>query len=241
LVHGLGGSADSWLTTLDGLAAHLHLYALDLVGFGSSDKPDLAYRVDDFVACLGGFIDALSLPLFALVGFSMGGQIAATFAAAHPERVQQLVLIASAGISTEYTAALRQYAHVATTRAGTRKRLEALVVNPDVITEELVEYAHTVAQLPGAERAFRRALSASGRAPRLTNLLGTIRCPTLILWGRNDPIIPVQYAQVFHAGIPNSRIHVFEQCGHVPYREQPAKFLAALRAFLLESAPRPKG
>jgi pimeloyl-ACP methyl ester carboxylesterase len=234
LVHGLGGSAESWLTTLDALADRLHLYAVDLVGFGHSDKPNLAYRVEDFVACVRDFAEALGVPSFALVGFSMGGQIAATFAASYPSRVRQLVLVASAGISTEYTPALRQYTHYAASWAGTRKRLEALVVNPQVITEELVNYAHTVAQLPGAERAFRKALSASGRAPRLTSLLGRITCPTLILWGQDDPVIPVQYAHVFRTGIANSRIHIFERCGHVPYREQPAEFLAALRAFLLE-------
>lgn len=232
LVHGLGGSAESWLTTLDALADQLHLYALDLVGFGYSDKPDLGYRIEDFVVCIRSFGEALDLRSFALVGFSLGGQIAATFAAAYPERVRRLVLIASAGISTEYTAALRQYTHFAPTRAGTRKRLEALVANPRVITEELVDYAHMVAQLPGAERTFRKALTASGRAPRLTNLLPRITCPTLILWGQDDPIIPVEYAHLFRAGIPHSQVQIFEHCGHVPYREQPASFLAALGAFL---------
>jgi len=243
LLHGLGSSIYSWSEVLEGLARRHDVIALDLPGFGLSDQPpDLTFGL--LTRAVLGVMDQLGLERASLIGNSLGGAVASVVAAEHPQRVERLVLIDSAGFNFSHRrrpALLRLVGAVPgallerlpVRRALTRAALRQVFLDQSKVTEERVEEYVAPLLRPGAVRSL-QALLSSGEAetPAFAELLSRISAPTLILWGKEDRWVPVADADRFGAAIEGSRTIILKRCGHLPQEERPAETLALVNSFL---------
>lgn len=237
LVHGLGGSAESWINNIDVLGRHFHVFAPDLIGFGHSDKPKIQYNMKTFASFLDAFLDAIGLKKTNVVGSSMGGQIAAEFALAHPDKIEKLVLISPAGIPPREfkgTKELNRYVTLfdAKNLDEVRKALLPVDADQSAITEEYVRSVYQYRMMEGAKHAFMSSLKGSSVAPRLANRLRTIKAKTLVIWGKDDRLIPVKYCEPFITKMENCRLILIEKCGHRPHVEKPDLFNRVVIDFL---------
>lgn len=246
LVHGLGASADIWKDNILQLSAGYRVYAPDLIGFGRTDKPDIGYSPFDFVAFLRNFTGALNLEKVSMAGLSLGGGIALLYALEYPQRIDRLILVDSAGLGREMTLPLRLGSipfplhWFKAPRPVLRGLMKRLVYNPDVITADLEDLYCNMLSHPEARRTVFRVLGsvanlagAKKEALALTRgRLSTIKAPTLIVWGKNDRILPPDHGIYAQQQIPGSRLHVFEQCGHMPNLEKPREFNELVLKFL---------
>ena len=233
LIHGLGGSIDSWQESLEAFAKTHRVMAIDLPGFGHSDKPDRTYSIPFYRDFVARFIKERSFPI-SLLGSSLGGQIAAEVAIKYPQLVSKLALISPAGLppfSFKGTSALRKYVRI--TKAGSagevRQVLESIDDTP--VSDNYAESVYERISMAGARNAFLSALEQSARAPRLGGRLKRIRCPIMVIWGQNDPMIPPKYAAPF-VGLDNCRLVLLEHCGHRPHAAAPEIFRALVLSFL---------
>lgn len=247
LVHGFASSVYTWRDVLPVLAASHDVVALDLPGFGGSDRPpDLGFQ--ELPAAVVGLMDALGLPRAALVGNSMGGGVVAVVAADRPERVGALVLIDAAGFDLEPEDApgmvrlmMSPLGSLAGALPGRRLAVETAlrqVFHDDrlVTDERVAEYMAGTFQ-PGSFAAMRSlGRSLDGRTAIVEERLPRIEAPTLVLWGREDRWIPLAHADRFVAAIPNAEKMVLDACGHMPQEEKPAVVGDLLRRFLARSA-----
>jgi pimeloyl-ACP methyl ester carboxylesterase len=248
-VHGLSGSWQNWLEQLPAFAADHRVVAMDLPGFGHSPMPGEPISIAGYARLLDGLLGELGLPPGTLVGNSMGGFVAAELAIASPERVSSLVLVSAAGISTHADPrtgralpALRRVDRVtAMMAASLAARSDAATRRPRLRMGLLSLVARHPAQLPAPLVAEQlRGAGKPGFLPALEALHGyeirerlpRIACPTLIVWGENDMLIGARDATVFEELIPDSRLVVFADTGHVAMLERPAAFNALLADFL---------
>ena len=242
LVHGFGSSLYTWKDLIAPLAVDHDVVALDLPGFGLSDQPaDLT--LDDLPRAVLGLMDRLQIRQAALVGNSMGGAAVALVAAHSPERVSALVLVDAAGFDTpgRRPALFR----LVTSRAGgllARLPGQRLLIeialrqvfhDRRLVSDERVAEYLQAARRPGSFPAV-RSLHASfaGRERAVVDVLGRVRAPTLVVWGREDAWLPLADAGRFASAIAGARQVTIESCGHLPEEERPAELLSALRDFL---------
>mgnify|MGYP001822965434 FL=1 len=247
LLHGIGASVEDWLLNVHALAERHRVYALDMVGFGRSDKPSAPYTAPYMAQFVKDFMDCLGIDRAHLAGHSMGGGVALQFVIRFPEKVQKLVLAASAGLGKKLylpfrVCTLPRIGERLTrpSRKGTAQLIEDAVYDPALVTDEWVELGYEMAALPGAQDAVLSALRSSCNlrgmrrdviAPVVANL-ASISAPTLIIWGKQDRILPVIQAYVADEGIPNSRLHSLDRCGHIPQLECAEAFNDLVTEFL---------
>ncbi len=244
-VHGLGGCWQNWLENMPRMAElGYRAIALDLPGFGSSPMPPWQVSIPDYGKLLGDFREALELGTCTLVGNSMGGFIAAEVAVGEPEWIDRLVLVSSAGISHATmrrgpvvagarvsvlaNPLLRRLDIAAMTRPGLRKlTMGGVMRHPERMPREmLVEFLAPALGAPGFVPAV-AALTGYDLLDRLER----IRVPTLVVWGRDDLIVPAADAAGFMERIPGAQLVVFDDCGHVPMAEHPTRFNRLLAEF----------
>jgi pimeloyl-ACP methyl ester carboxylesterase len=248
-VHGLSGCWQNWLEQLPVFAAEHRVLALDLPGFGHSPMPREQITITAYARLLDGLMGQLGIDSAAVVGNSMGGFIAAELAIAYPQRVEQLVLISAAGISTyhdprplrAYPALARFERSLLATGAWFASRSDGVARHPrlrEAMLNVVVRHprrlpAPIVAeQIRGAGKlGFLQGLSAVIEYD-LRARFPEIACPTLIVWGDRDRLIAVRDADVFAALIPGSQKVIFEDTGHMAMLERPAAFNALLGDFL---------
>ena len=252
-VHGLGGRWQNWLETLPDLARDHRVVAVDLPGFGASQMPAGAVSVAGYARTLDAVCAQLSIDAAAVVGNSMGGFIAAELAIAHPRRVERLVLVSAAGLHIaelrleraldrlgRAERAFARYGGFVAARStafARRARLRRIVLAGVAAHPELLPWPLVAEQVGGAGRpGFMPALRSMAGYP-LRDRLAQIACPTLVVWGARDRLVPVRDADAFERLIPDARKVVYPDTGHVPMLERPARFNADLRAFL-ERPPR---
>ena len=240
-IHGLGSSADRWLDIPDALSLlGLHTFALDLPGFGMSDKPeDMDYTIARFVQVVADFMvkKKLGARKTMVVGHSLGGYIAAKLAVEHKNLVNKLVLIDTSGMLGRPTSLLQQYLDAAMnpSKESVRAVFEQLVADPIRIPEILVNgFIYRINQ-PGAKYAFKSAFENSVytkiEADSLKQI-GESKIPTLIIWGRQDRLIPLEHFKAFQKSIAGSKGVVVEDAGHAPFAEKPAIACELLHRFL---------
>jgi pimeloyl-ACP methyl ester carboxylesterase len=247
LIHGFGSSVYTWKDVLPALAADHDVVAIDLPGFGGSTIPRPLDGAS-YPAVVLGVMDRLGIARASLAGHSLGGAVAVAVAAARPDRVDRLVLIDSAGFNfrrSDRPWLLRMVAApgVASVieRLPVRRRLVAAGLrqcffDDDLVTAERIdEYAAPMLR-PGVARAAAELLRAPA-FPDFAGLAARVRAPTLVVWGRDDTLIPVAQAARFTGAIPGATAIVIEGCGHVPQEEQPADVAAVVDRFL-GAAPR---
>jgi pimeloyl-ACP methyl ester carboxylesterase len=248
-VHGLSGSWPNWLEQLPLFAASHRVIALDLPGFGRSPMPSEEISISGYARTLDALLGKLGVDAAAVVGNSMGGFISAELAIAFPERVERLVLVSAAGLSTygdrrglhalgrvrqmerivaAYTGWVAAHSDTVARRRGLRNATLGLVAaHPGRLSAPLAAEQVRGAGKPG----FLQGLAANLEYD-FSDRLGEIVCPTLIVWGDRDRVITVRDAARFAELIPGSRKVIFEDTGHVPMLERPAEFNALLAEFL---------
>jgi pimeloyl-ACP methyl ester carboxylesterase len=237
LLHGTGGSGEGWARNIGPLSTAFHVYALDQIGFGHSDKPPMDYKVATYVDFLHEFMRVLGVPRATIVGQSTGGWIGASFAIEHPEMVEKLVLADSTDLPPAGGASANapkpvdfSYASLAATRSA----LERFFYNQQLVTDELVRRTFQNHIQIGDGYTIQRLL-ANRQAEYLGDSLRSIHAPTLIIWGKEDSILPVSHAERFHAAIPSSQVMIIDDAGHVVQIEKPSEFNKAVLEFLAKN------
>lgn len=247
-VHGLGGNWQNWLENMPRIAQERRVLALDLPGFGESELPPWEISISAYARAVDGWLDRLGVGHVAVVGNSMGGFIAAELAIQCPERVERLALAAAAGISitnlkrrptmtvARLAVALGSLVASRSREIIARERLRHLVVAPVVRHPSRIrpDLLYEIMQGSGKPAYFASldALTSYDFRDRLPE----IRCPTLVVWGRDDVLVPVGDAAEFERLIPHSRRVVMDDTGHVPMLERPEAFNRHLSDFLAEPA-----
>jgi pimeloyl-ACP methyl ester carboxylesterase len=249
-VHGLSGSWQNWLEQLPVFARNHRVVTFDLPGFGASEMPAQAISIASYARFVDALYDALGIDSAAVVGNSMGGFIGAELAIGFPARVERLVLVSAAGLTVEHQrderalAVLRTvdkrlaaYAGWLGTRSDAltrRPRARRMIFGIVAHRPELLPAPLIAEQIRGSGKpGFVPALDALTSYP-IRDRLPEIACPTLIVWGTGDRLVPVRDADEFARLIPNARKVVWPQTGHVAMLERPAAFNGLLAAFLAE-------
>jgi len=236
LIHGLADNVAIWDPVIPALAARFRVIALDQIGFGRSDKPLLNYRVSTLVDFLDVFLTELKIERASPVGNSLGGWVAAAYALAHPERVERLVLSDAAGYAalakTMDSRALRAL------RVASRDDIRYLgpLAFHDKRFYQDVDTAFKERVTAGDSYTVAQVLDSMIRGDdALDNKLQTLKQPTLVLWGREDKLIPLSFGEQFHREIVNSRLRIIDNCGHMPQLECPNEFSAAVLKFFSDT------
>ncbi len=246
-VHGLGESSFAWRLVILELPGYRSL-ALDLKGFGQSDKPlDSRYTVADQATLVAQFVRALDLRDVVLVGHSLGGGVALLTARqldqAGENRLRGLVLLDSIA----YPQRLPRYIRVLKTpilrdlvfrfvppEANVRAVLREVYYRRDMIRDEQVAIQVEDSLRPGATHALVETVKhlVPRNADQFVAACSTVRVPTLIIWGERDPVIPLELGRRLAQDISGARLEVIPDCGHVPHHESPGEVARLLREFL---------
>src|SRR6266581_5693704 len=234
LLHGLGSRKDDWLPVLEPMAQKYRLLVPDQIGFGKSDKPLLDYSVQTYVDFLNEFLRQLKVEKASLVGESLGGWIAALYVAeigggAHLIPIEKLVLVDAAGLKQDKPIPDLNPSSLAAMRGV----MEAVFYDTSWLNEDALRKIFTDKLATHDSYTVRSILSnpALG-AERLDDRLASIKVPTLVVWGKQDKLLPIGAGERYAAGIAGAKLVSFEKCGHVPPVEKTEEFLAAVTAFL---------
>ena len=240
LVHGFGSQATvDWGHVMRPLAAHHRVIALDEIGWGESAKPTMDYDIQTFVDFLGEFLRTLKVEHFSLAGESLGGWIAASYTiqALSPENTgeyavpkpEKLILEDAAGHTAFHSdgpsplmSSLKDGASIA-----------SILYDKSLMTEEAKRenFAIKLKANDGAtQRLFRANMKVD--AETVSDKLSGITIPTLVVWGGDDPVVPLADGKDYAAKIPGAKLVIVPQCGHAPSIEQPEKFMDAVGPFL---------
>ena len=234
LLHGLGAQAESWQLNIAALSQNYRVIAPDQVGFGKSDKPLLKYRVGTYVDFLDKFMAELKIEKASLVGNSMGGWIAGLMAIKYPNRVEKIVLADAAGIVPANVNTDEIYQLNNSTRDEIRANLKRIFANPMLQNNEALVDQFMTQRIASNDGYTINSIieSIKRKEDFLNERLGEIKKPTLIIWGKQDGLLPVSDAAVFNKGIANSQLVIFDNCGHVPQFEKAAEFNKTVLEFL---------
>lgn len=248
LIHGSMGSLHMWEGWVQALGQRARLITVDLPGHGLTGVwPREEYTIDAYADFVEVLVDALNLDRFVLVGHSMGGAVAWSFAATRPDRVSQLVLVDAAGYPRIAEAPLpTRLARMPVIgdigiyfkpERLVRRSLTEVYADPAMVTPERVTRYAELQRFPGNREAT--VLRARTQPPLDPTPLKRLTVPTLVLWGGKDRWVPLADARRFQADIKGARLVVFDNLGHNPMEEDPAATAAAVEAFLQPIAPRP--
>jgi len=231
LVHGLGGSIESWIEILDRLAERLHVIAFDLPGYGRSDRPDAPYTIEYFADFVCTLIDYMKLKSAILAGHSMGGMIVMKAYSKCSEKIKALILIDAAGISRTAAEKIKQYMRDRWTLERLRKLyLDCILGRLGKLDEARLREVLRMMGDPSFRKVYFRALDSISEPLSEEEVRG-IRVPTLIIWGSDDKLTPPQDGIKLNQLISGSRLVIVEGAGHSPHREAPRKVVQEIIDF----------
>ncbi len=242
LLHGFRAHTYTWRHLIDPLAQEgYHVWAVDLIGYGFSDKPDqVPYHVDFFVQQIKAFMDAKEIARAHLVGNSMGGGLALNFACTHPDRTHSLSLLNALGYPLNlplYLSIGRYFGKLWAPFLGPtviRNGLKQIVFNQNCITEEQVEAYSLPYRFPGGAMASLLTLQQfdNQQLIEMGQRYTTLQHPLLVIWGDHDRLIPVSHYEKFLKDFPQAHKLLISKCGHIPQEEEPEQVIAAILEFL---------
>ena len=240
MLHGFASSLHTWDAWAAALAPSCRVIRLDLPGFAlTGPDPSGVYTDERAIATILALMDELRLPRATLIGNSMGGRIAWRFAAAHPGRVENLVLVSPDGFAgpsrtydkPEPVPLLYRLLRYVLPAPVLRQNLLPTYADPRTLTPALLARYRDMLLAPGVRGAI-LARTRQTVLPDPVPILRTIQAPTLLLWGEQDRIIPVANAQDYLAALPHAELARLPGQGHVPQEESPGLSLKPLEAFL---------
>ena len=234
LIHGLGASAERWSQVIPIFAEQFRVVVPDLIGFGYSDKPLVDYTPEFFLDFLEKFFAASNIDHPNIIGSSLGGQLCAEYASSHSQNIEKLILVSPAGVMKQSTPALDAYIMAALypNDQSAKNAFEMMEASGDNIEDEIVNGFVERMRLPNAKLAFMSTVLGLKNSESITSKLPFISVPTLIIWGSNDPVIPINYADDFVSSIQDCRFFRMDGCGHTPYVQDPHIFASKVLEFL---------
>lgn len=252
MLHGSFASLHTWEEWAKALSPDFRVIRYDQRAHGlTGPAPDPAYAREDFSDDLNLVADRLGLDSFVLVGSSMGGNIAVTYALENPERLDGLVLVGASGAPIEQesggmlaytisqTPVLNKAMRYITPRSMVETSLRQSVTNEAVVTDEAVDRYWELARYPGTREATRVRLATS-RPPYTAEQMAKVETPTLLIWGEQDALVPFAGARWYEEAVPNATLIAYPGIGHLPMEEHAEQSAADLRAWL-ESLAEPEG
>jgi len=236
VLHGEMG-VPGWLRAYQELGRDFTVHVPSLPGFGRSERPEWILGVRDLAAWVAWFVRDLGLtrPL-SVIGSSLGGWVAAEIATMNAEIFSKMVLVGPAGVPPTHGHVWDYFTH------STREAFAQAFHDPSSAPEYARFYGERWTPGDEAQAEANREMAARlvwkpyMRSHTLPALLAAIRTPTLVVWGREDAIIPVEVCERYAAAIPGARTCVLERCGHLPEMERPEAFVSAVREFLIPRA-----
>jgi pimeloyl-ACP methyl ester carboxylesterase len=248
-IHGITRSVEDWALNIEAFATNYRVFALDLLGFGHTDKPDNEeYTIARMAHFVLDFLKAQNISKVHLVGNSLGGTIALECCHQSPELVLSLVLADPAGMDIkgnlfEFRLATIPFLGELLTKpsvSGTKMIASKAFADPSKISEEDILFSTNLAKLPGAHAAFLKTLRSfsdfwgfkSDFVKALHNKLPNIKAQSLVIWGKEDKFVTVAHAEVLRKLLPNVTVEIFENCGHAPQIEQSKRFNETTLKFL---------
>ncbi len=252
LLHGSNSSLQVWEPWVARLGSKYRIISLDQIGHGlTGPNPTRQYDAAAFVGTLDALLNKLGVTRFALAGSSMGGWVAWEYALAYPDKLTHLALLDSAGppddparslslgLMIQQTPVLNRISKYITPRSMVERSYRGILADPRLATAAKVERVWELIRYPGNRQATLDIIAARKAQLQHADRLGSIRVPTLILWGAKDPNIAVSGADWFAQRIPGSVKIVYPAVGHVPMEEVPDRSAADLDAFLSAPFPSP--
>lgn len=233
LVHGLGASAERWNKTIPFFEKDYHLIIPDLIGFGLSDKPLVDYTTDFFSDFLGKFLGSIGVENVSILGSSLGGQVSASYVS-NNNNIEKLILVSPSGIMKTSTPALDAYIMAALypNEVNAKNAFEMMEGSGIEADPQIIEGFIERMKLPNAKMAFMSTILGLKNAEIITEKLQMINVPTMIIWGSDDPVIPIQHADGFVSSIKDCRFYRMDGCGHTPYVQKPQEFAEIVIEFL---------
>jgi len=229
-LHGAGGNK-GWQAFHQALAGNNTVYAPSQPGFNGTESPGWVATINDMAHFNLQLVQQLGLDQYVLMGHSMGGWIAAEMAAMSPSSLKGLVLIDAVGIRPKNTDITEIFMVSAQTRAGYRFHDSSQVPDIEEYTRELTP-EETLVDFSNREMASRLLWRPYMHNPSLPYYLASINTPALVLWGRQDAIVPLECGELYNQALTNSKLAVIDQCGHSPQLEKPQEFLGQVNGFL---------
>lgn len=242
LLHGSGPGVSAfanWRLTFQHLSPHFRLLAPDLAGFGFTQVPDgVEYTRRTWLDQVVAFLDAVGVERVSLIGNSFGGSMALALAISHPDRVDRIVLMGSAGVPFELTAGLDAvWGYQPSPQAMRSLMRDTFAYNGSLVTDELVQMRYDASVRPGVQEAFSQMFPAPRQrwVDALAHPESTVRGishPTLLVHGRDDKVIPLETTMTLHRWIDDSQVHIFGRCGHWTQIEHAEAFCRLVADFL---------
>ena len=236
LLHGFGGDLDNWMFNLDSLAEKHRLLALDLPGHGQSVKTNVDPSLSGMATFVRKFLDVLSVSSVHVVGHSMGGAIAMQLASDSPETVKSLGLICSAGLGPDINSDYLRGFVEAQSQQELKLVLQQLFADESLVNLQLVNNLLNYKRMDGVEaslNALSETLISAGEQTFLTDNIVASGIPVLVIWGKQDRIIPVSHAQNYSAaGGSCVEVEIFDSAGHMVQMEKAYEVNRSLLNFL---------
>ena len=236
LLHGFGGDLDNWMFNLDSLAEKHRLLALDLPGHGQSVKTNVDPSLSGMATFVRKFLDVLSVSSLHVVGHSMGGAIAMQLASDSPKTVKSLGLICSAGLGPDINSDYLRGFVEAQSQQELKLVLQQLFVDESLVNLQLVNDLLNYKRMDGVEatlKALSETLISAGEQTFLTDNIVASGIPVLVIWGKQDRIIPVSHAQNYSAaGGSCVEVEIFDSAGHMVQMEKAYDVNRSLLNFL---------
>ncbi|OJZ74438.1 hypothetical protein BRW65_09240 [Mycobacterium paraffinicum] len=257
LIHGVGDKSTSWEPVHAKLAQRFTVIAPDLLGHGESDKPRADYSLAAFANGMRDLLAALDIDRVTVVGHSFGGGVAMQFAYQYPQLVERIVLVSSGGVAQEVSVALRLAAMPLGSEALAMLRVPGVmpavrlfgramstVLGSTDLGRDVADVVSLLEgfQDPRALSAFARTLRSvvDGRGQFVTMLDRSYLAqpiPVQVIWGEDDLVIPVEHARIAHEAVPGSRLEIFENSGHMPFKDDPDRFVEVVERFVDSTRP----
>lgn len=243
LLHGTAASLHTWEGWVEALKERRRVIRFDLPGFGlTGPSPDENYSIVNYVRFVTAMLDKLGVRHCVLGGNSFGGYVAWATALALPERVDKLILVDLGGYAFAASSpplgfriaqwpVLNRLFESTLPRGLVETSVRAVYGEPNKVSSVLVDRYYEIALREGNRRALAQRF-AQARPGELAERIPELKLPTLILWGGHDELIPPEAAARFHRDISGSQLVMFDDLGHVPHEEDPARTVAAVKEFL---------
>jgi 2-hydroxy-6-oxonona-2,4-dienedioate hydrolase len=253
LLHGNGGHAEIYIRNIMPLAEHFHVYAIDSLGHGFTDKPDVDYTIPDYAKHVEDFITTIGGPVH-IVGHGLAGWVATYLTVRRPELVRSLVnfngLTHLREPDDDVATGFRQIRQLSTNATASatletvRKRLEWALQHPERVTEEMVRVRYDIYRRPDSVRAMAKIVQVESAAQRVYGVtaaeLATIRCPVQLIFAPN-PVEKIENFERMRDAIPGSRLDVIHDGGLIAMWETPEDFNRIVQRFLLTHSTHMEG
>lgn len=240
LLHGLGGDGSRWAPNIAELSKDFHVFALDQIGFGQSDKPLANYNTGMLADFLVDFLKAVHMPRASLVGNSMGASVALYTAVHYPANVDRIVLADGGGFRSPGSgtpspvpnaeAERRRRLQNSTTRDETREFFRILFHDKSLVTDKMVD--EQLAMRLRSAFTISKIQEAGDRGSLSEEQVGGVKAPTLVVWGKYDELANPAGADRLERTIPGAKKVIIDNCGHMPQLEQAVEFNRVVRDFL---------